>query len=256
MAISARAIATRCNWPPDSSCGKRPCTSASDRPTWRSAASAAACARRRRLRAGEVARGHEQVAVEALQRVEGLERVLEDRLHLAHEVQPLRAGRAGSAMSTPLKRMLPALGAHGAQDHARQRGLAAARLADDGQDLGPLGAELEAHVVDRARAAAEQPALGVAAHHVLKLQQRLRSCCRRRVNRKTGHAMARRHRRHHRHLLLADLHRQRAARVEAAAARRVGQVRRRALQRRARPSCGRCAAGWRSGARCRGGAGG
>jgi hypothetical protein len=31
--MSARAIAMRCSCPPDSSCGKRPFTSASDRPT-------------------------------------------------------------------------------------------------------------------------------------------------------------------------------------------------------------------------------
>ena len=37
------------------------------------------------LRVREAARGHEQVAVDALQRIEGLERVLEDRLDLAHE---------------------------------------------------------------------------------------------------------------------------------------------------------------------------
>ena len=42
--ISARAIATRCSWPPESSCGKRRVTSSNERPTLRSAASAAAWA--------------------------------------------------------------------------------------------------------------------------------------------------------------------------------------------------------------------
>ena len=46
LGISARAIATRCSWPPDSSCGKRRVTSSKERPTLRSAASAAACAAR------------------------------------------------------------------------------------------------------------------------------------------------------------------------------------------------------------------
>ena len=55
--ISARAIATRCSWPPDSSCGKRPRTSASDRPTLRSASSAAACDLGRRRGAAEAPRG-------------------------------------------------------------------------------------------------------------------------------------------------------------------------------------------------------
>jgi hypothetical protein len=38
--ISARATATRCSWPPESSCGKRPLISANERPTRCSASSA------------------------------------------------------------------------------------------------------------------------------------------------------------------------------------------------------------------------
>ncbi len=109
LAISARAIATRCNWPPDISCGKRPCTSASDRPTWTQRGIGGAARGRIVGRAGDFARGQEQVTFEPLHRIEGLERVLEDRLHLAHEVQalpaPVQAGDVG-----PLKRMRPALG--------------------------------------------------------------------------------------------------------------------------------------------------
>ena len=64
-------------------------TSASESPTLRSASSARASTSAVRPRIGEAARRHEEVAVDALQRVEGLERVLEDRLDLAHEGEAL-----------------------------------------------------------------------------------------------------------------------------------------------------------------------
>ena len=123
-------------------------------------------------RSREVARRHEQIAVEPLQRVEGLERVLEDRLHLAHEVQPLRAAvQAGDVDA--LEADAAGAGPHGGEDHAGQRRLAAARLADDRQDLGPLGGRARSsRRRRRACCGRTDAALGVAAHHMLKLQQR------------------------------------------------------------------------------------
>ena len=76
----------------------------------------------------------------ALQRVEGLEGVLEDRLHLVHEAPCASAPRRSAAdphpssSSAPLRRRLDV------QDHPRQRGLAAAGFADDRQDLRAVAA--------------------------------------------------------------------------------------------------------------------
>src|SRR5690348_12033040 len=58
----------------------------------------------------------------------------------------------------PRERNAACARAHDAQNHARERRLAAPRLADDRKYLRPLGAHLEAHVVDGVGAAAEQAA--------------------------------------------------------------------------------------------------
>ena len=155
----------------------------------------------------------------------------------------------------PLKRMLPRAGRHDVQDHAGQRRLAAARLADDREDLRPLGGELEAHVVDGARCvAAEQPADGVAC------ARRADSCEQWRGHCVLAGAPQSRRRDARRHRLpsaapaagrcpspagSAGGSGSRSAARPGSAARPPGL---RAVRRR------RCAAGWRSGARCRDGA--
>ena len=149
----------------------------------------------RAARVGEAARGHEQIAVDALQRIERLERVLEDRLHLPHEGEPLaprprmrRQSRAAEADRAAGRR-------HHVQDHAGERGLAAARLADDGEDLRPAGVEREADVVDRLEVPARQePADRVGLADMIDLEQRARSWRRLGRRREAGDAVPRRDR--------------------------------------------------------------
>src|SRR5258708_6757060 len=63
---------------------------------------------------------------------------------------------------------------HHAEDHARERGLAAAGLADDGEDLGPTGLQAKADAVDRAKVMArEQAASRVGADDTVQLERRL-----------------------------------------------------------------------------------
>ena len=78
---------------------------------------------------------HEQIVVELLQGVEGLKRVLENRLHLRHELETLRFAAYVGQIS-PGKTQLPQAGLDQVQDHAGQRGLAAARFTNDGEDFG------------------------------------------------------------------------------------------------------------------------
>ena len=92
--MSARAIATRCNWPPDSSCGKRRLISTKERPTLRARLVRQALGVGALPCAGGGARGREKVAVDAVQRIEGFKRVLEDRLYRCHEAHA-RAPSAG-----------------------------------------------------------------------------------------------------------------------------------------------------------------
>ena len=166
--ISARAMAMRCNCPPDSSCGKRRRTSASDRPTWRSALSARCSG----IAGGEAARRHEQIAIDALQRIERLERVLEDRLHLAHEVQPL-APAPRMAQRLPRKRMLPALGGTMLRIMRASVVLPLPEFADDREDFRPIAAsEKLTPSTARTAPARQQPAAGVVAADIVQFEQR------------------------------------------------------------------------------------
>jgi hypothetical protein len=110
----------------------------------------------------EAARGHEQVAVNTLQGIEGLKRVLKDGLHVAHEVHP-RAGAADGGQIGTAEADGAGCWRDEIEDHPRQGGLARAGLADDGEDLGPRRLEGEADVVDRVeRAPPEQAAKSIA----------------------------------------------------------------------------------------------
>ena len=146
-----------------------------------------------------------------------------------------------AAMSVPRKRIAPDVGCGEIEDHARKRGLAASGLADDREYLGPVGRYREAHIVDRAEGgAAEQAAaridLGdvldgkqVGAHETVAVgaSSTGRTAG---IRRETRDAMAWRQRRQRRHLAPADVHRKRAARMKAAARRRRGEIRRRAVE--------------------------
>ena len=112
-------------------------------------------------RARETSRGGEEIAVDALQRIEGFERVLEDRLHRRHEAHacasPARVRHIEPAEPDRALRRSDEV-----QDHARKRRLAAPGLADDGEDLGPGGGDREADVVDGGEGgAAKEAAPGV-----------------------------------------------------------------------------------------------
>ena len=108
-------------------------------------------------RAEEGARRRVQVAIDPLERIERLERVLEDRLHTPIEVSP---GGAASALRVALavepdvatRRMLEA------QDHAREGRLARTGLADDREDLGGVGRQRKVGVHDGIDMTAREPA--------------------------------------------------------------------------------------------------
>ncbi len=115
-------------------------------------------------RGNEPPPGREQIAVELLQRVEGFERILEDRLHLVHEGHAVGATPHGGEIDA-VEHQTAAGGHLDIQDHPRQRGLAAAGFADHREDLGPLCVELKADVVDGLNAPAREqsaPAEGLA----------------------------------------------------------------------------------------------
>ncbi len=95
--------------------------------------------------------------IELAQGIEGLERVLEDRLHGAHE--QLAATRATDVREVLAEETYGAARRRfHAEDHARQRGLAAPRLTDDGEYLGRVGLESKAHIVHRGNAPAREQA--------------------------------------------------------------------------------------------------
>ena len=96
------------------------------------------------------ARRRQQIAVDPLQRIEGLERVLEDRLDRGHEGHARLWRPRMRDRSAPRKRIAPSLGSTRSEDHARQRRLAAAGLADDREYLRRRVGDREADVVDRA----------------------------------------------------------------------------------------------------------
>src|SRR5208283_4198070 len=97
--------------------------------------------------AGETDSAGVEIAVDSLQRIERFVGILEDRLDPADEIEPPFA-------AAHLEKLLAAKadGAAGwrkrVQDHARERGLAAARFADDRKDLRLPRLDREAHIVD------------------------------------------------------------------------------------------------------------
>lgn len=108
---------------------------------------------------GEVAGGLEEITVHPLQRVEGLEGVLQHRLHFLHEGRAFgpvvdRDGLAGKLQLAFGRCRL-------AEDHRRHRRFARAGFADDREDLRLL-AEFEADILHRGdQPPAEQAALAV-----------------------------------------------------------------------------------------------
>ncbi len=104
---------------------------------------------RRRLGPGaeEATRRCIEVAIDPLERIERLERVLEDRLDTPQEVSP---GSAGSTfrVALALEQDVAARRMFEAEDHARQRRLSRPGLADDREDLGGIGRQREIGIDD------------------------------------------------------------------------------------------------------------
>ena len=123
-------------------------------------------------RARETPGADEEIAVDPLERIEGLERILEDRLHLPHEGHAL-AIRA-DARHVGAEEADRAVGRHRQiEDHAGERGLAGARFADDGEDFRLAGFEPQAHVVDRPDcAAAQEPADHIGHADMIDVEER------------------------------------------------------------------------------------
>src|SRR3981081_540162 len=90
---------------------------------------------------------HEQIAVELFQRIEGLERVLENWLNLTHKKHAV--GAAANYGNIDAVEQKPAAGGLvDIQNYPRQRGLAAAGFADDGENLRFLRLDPKANVAD------------------------------------------------------------------------------------------------------------
>ena len=103
--------------------------------------------RRLRLGAEEATRRCVEVAIDPLERIERLERVLEHRLDAPQEFSP---GSAGSALhlALALEQDVAARRLFQPEDHARQRRLSRPGLADDREDLGRIGGERKVGVDD------------------------------------------------------------------------------------------------------------
>ncbi len=105
--MSARAMATRCNCPPEDLVRKAAADLGEGEPDL---VQRAIDARLDASLAWKGVGGREEVSLDALQRIERLEGVLEHGLHVRHERQPLAAERT-AATSCPRKRTAPLLGA-------------------------------------------------------------------------------------------------------------------------------------------------
>ena len=133
---SARAIEMRWRWPPENSCGillavqrRRGRRRVSSSPT-RASSSAAS------RDAGRSARiGSATMSLDAPARVEARVRVLEDHLHAPAQLPALGRAARVRAMSMPSKMIGAARRRVEPDDQARDRGLAAAGLADERQRL-------------------------------------------------------------------------------------------------------------------------
>ena len=197
-------------------------------------------------RARETPGADEEIAVDPLQRIEGLERILEDRLHLPHEGHALairpdacHVGAEEADRAVGRRRQI--------EDHAGERGLAGARFADDGEDLRLARFEAQAHVVDRpdCRGGARvrrphrscrhgRPRAADSAHCTALVGRRRHPAGDAVSGCDVDHrGMARR----------GKSDRERAARMEAAAGRRIGEIGRRALEAALAASRRRSAAG-------------
>ena len=139
---SARAISRRWSCPPLSWCGYLPSTSAGSRPT-DSSDSPTLLAPRRPAHAREVRVADDREDAVGLEdRVVGAERVLEHALHVCGSSPAGRVPR-GRAMSVPSNRDRPRRRRPEPQDHAADRALAAAALADQRDDLAGLDREAD-----------------------------------------------------------------------------------------------------------------
>src|SRR5450631_1645 len=90
---------------------------------------------------------HEQITVELFQRIEGLERVLENWLNLVHKHHAVGAATHHGKIDA-VEQQRAAGGLFDIQNHPRQRSLAAAGFADDGENLMLLRLEPKADVAD------------------------------------------------------------------------------------------------------------
>ena len=117
------------------------------------ARSASRAGRRRRRSAGPSGTGSGRARFSGLKASNGFWKI---GCTWRHEGDARRARRGSCARSVPRKRIVPRARRHDAEDHARQRRLAAAGLADDGEDLGRARLESEADVVDRRDAPARE----------------------------------------------------------------------------------------------------
>ena len=99
------------------------------------------------LGAKEATRRCIEVAIDPLERIERLERVLEDRLDAPQELSP---GSAGSTfrVALALEQDVAACRLFETEDHARQRRLSRPGLADDREDLGGVGRQREIGIDD------------------------------------------------------------------------------------------------------------
>ena len=147
---SARAMPMRWRWPPENSCGKR-LTCSGARPT-RSSSSLHAALDVGLVRPPCAASATPTIWPIALARVQRRVRVLEDHLHLAPQRHELLARACVTSVAAEAQRAAGRL--EQPHDRARQRRLAAARLADEAERLALVQGERDVvdgmHVTDDA----------------------------------------------------------------------------------------------------------
>ena len=167
-AASARAIATRCRWPPESVSGRRRATDASS-PTCSSRAATRRSEAGGVLRRGCDADGVGEDASDAPARIEGAERVLVDRADAATLRPP--CAFVEPRPRRPVERHLAGVGRRESEREASDRRLARPRLADEPEGLAAVN--LERDVVDGGEApAGHDEALA----HVVEREQRGYPC--------------------------------------------------------------------------------
>src|SRR5450432_882846 len=114
---------------------------------------------------------HEQITVELFQRIEGLERVLENWLNLVHKNHAVGAA-AHRGKIDAVEQQRAAGGLFDIQNHPHQRALAAAGFADNGEDLRFPRLDPKADVVDGVNPPArEHPTAGEGLANMLDVEK-------------------------------------------------------------------------------------